>query len=144
MDGLARDPDRLTTPHNTDTGETILHLLAKEGKTEILQNLIQDTRVENELIEALLKQDRLGWSPVMAAIKADSGGEEIVAMFLTFLEPRCSIRHLHNLLTSQNIGKDTIFTLLMRNPVCPKETPMLMTNEERANIKSRRVLFHML
>ena len=49
--------------------------------------------------------DRLGWSPVMAAIKADSGGEEIVAMFLTFLEPRCSIRHLHNLLTSQNIGK---------------------------------------
>ena len=29
MDGLARDPDRLTTPHNTDTGETILHLLAK-------------------------------------------------------------------------------------------------------------------
>ena len=41
----------------------------------------------------------------MAAIKADSGGEEVVAMFLTFLEPRCSIRHLHNLLTSQNIGK---------------------------------------
>ena len=41
----------------------------------------------------------------MAAIKADSGGEDIVAMFLTFLEPRCSIRHLHNLLTSQNIGK---------------------------------------
>ena len=29
MDGLAREPERLTTPHNTDTGETILHLLAK-------------------------------------------------------------------------------------------------------------------
>ncbi len=41
----------------------------------------------------------------MAAIKADSGGEEIVAMFLTFLETRCDIRHIHNLLTSQNIGK---------------------------------------
>ena len=53
----------------------------------------------------IFSTDRLGWSPVMAAIKADSGGEEIVAMFLTFLEPRCSIRHLHNLLTSQNIGK---------------------------------------
>ena len=49
--------------------------------------------------------DRLGWSPVMAAIKADSGAEEIVAMFLTFLEPRCDIRLLHNLLTAQNIGK---------------------------------------
>jgi hypothetical protein len=41
----------------------------------------------------------------MAAIKADSGGEEIVAMFLTFLETRCNVRHIHNLLTSQNIGK---------------------------------------
>ena len=118
----------------------------------------------------------------MAAIKADSGGEEIVAMFLTFLEPRCDIRHIHNLLTSQNIGKvydvnffilkisiilfdirlfisafirldfyfiffttkDTIFTLLMRNPACPKETAMLMSIEERANLKSRRLLFHML
>ena len=29
MDSLAREPERLTTPHNTDTGETILHLLAK-------------------------------------------------------------------------------------------------------------------
>ena len=41
----------------------------------------------------------------MAAIKADSGGEEIVAMFLTFLEAKCGVHHLHNLLTSQNIGK---------------------------------------
>ena len=37
MDGLARDPDRLTTPHNTDTGETILHLLAKVSR-KWLQN----------------------------------------------------------------------------------------------------------
>ena len=53
--------------------------------------------------------DRLGWSPVMAAIKADSGGEEIVAMFLSFLEAKCSVHHLHNLLTSQNIGKVMIY-----------------------------------
>ena len=47
----------------------------------------------------------------MAAIKADSGAEEIVAMFLTFLEPRCDIRLLHNLLTAQNIGKVTRLSL---------------------------------
>ena len=29
MDSLAREPERLTTPSNTDTGETISHLLAK-------------------------------------------------------------------------------------------------------------------
>ncbi len=32
VDGLARDPDKFVNPHNADTGETILHLLAKEGK----------------------------------------------------------------------------------------------------------------
>ena len=60
MDGLARDPDKYTTPHNSDTGETILHLLAKEGKIEILENLLDDARVEAELVKALLKQDKLG------------------------------------------------------------------------------------
>ena len=49
----------------------------------------------------------------MAAIKADSGGEEIVAMFLTFLEPKCDIRLLHNLLTAQNIGKVKNFKIEM-------------------------------
>ncbi len=49
MDGLARDPNKFITPHNADTGETILHLLAKEGKVEILQNLLDDNRVEKEL-----------------------------------------------------------------------------------------------
>ena len=47
-------------------------------------------------------------------------------------------------LISNHLLKDTLFTLLMRNPSCPKETPMLMTTEERANEKSRRLLFHML
>ena len=60
----------------------------------------------------------------MAAIKADSGGEEMVAMFVTFLEPRCSIRHLHNLLTSQNIGKvfDTISGMKRLSDDQPKWT----------------------
>ena len=33
-------------------------------------------------------QDKLGWNPIMAATKADSGGEELVEMFLGFLETR--------------------------------------------------------
>ncbi len=59
MDGLARDPDRFVNPHNLDTGETILHLLAKEGKIEILRNLLQDKRVEEKLANVILKQDKL-------------------------------------------------------------------------------------
>ena len=57
MDSLARDPNKFITPHNADTGETILHLLAKEGKMEILQNLLEDSRVERDLVRALLKQE---------------------------------------------------------------------------------------
>ena len=49
VDSLARDPDRFIIPHNNDTGETILHLLAKEGKVEILRNLFDDIRVEQNL-----------------------------------------------------------------------------------------------
>ena len=41
MDSLARDPVQLVTPHNSDTGETVLHLLAKEGKIDILQVIHQ-------------------------------------------------------------------------------------------------------
>ena len=74
MDSLAKEPEKLITPHNTDTGETILHLLAKEGKAEILGNLLDDPRMEKELVKSLLKQDKLGWNPIMAAVKADSGG----------------------------------------------------------------------
>ena len=105
MDGLAREPEKLITPHNPDTGETILHLLAKEGKTEILRNLLDDPRVEKDLVKSLLKQDKLGWNPIMTAIKADSGGEEMVEMFLTFLENNLEHSDLVTLLTSQNIAK---------------------------------------
>ncbi len=58
MDTLASNPGKFVTPHNADTGETILHLLAKEGKVEILQNLLDDHRVEKELVAALLQQVR--------------------------------------------------------------------------------------
>ena len=33
-------------------------------------------------------QDKLGWNPIMTSTKADSGVEEMVNMFLAFLEPR--------------------------------------------------------
>ena len=59
MDGLARDPDKFVNPHNSDTGETVLHLLAKEGKVDILRNLLEDPRVEDQITKAILKQDKL-------------------------------------------------------------------------------------
>lgn len=115
MDFLASNPDKFTTPHNADTGETIVHLLAKEGKVEILQSLLDDPRMERDLVAALLQQDKLGWNPIMTATKADSGVEDMVKLFLVFLEPRMDAAEVTRLLTAENISKDTVFTLLMRN-----------------------------
>ena len=49
-------PETYPPTIDPDTGETILHLLAKEGKMEILHNLLEDSRVEKDLVRALLKQ----------------------------------------------------------------------------------------
>lgn len=85
MDALAKDPEQFSRPHNPDTGETILHLLAKEGKVEILESLLHDGRLEGDIVRGLLFQDRLKWTPVMAATKADFGAKDIIEMFIGFL-----------------------------------------------------------
>ena len=71
MDALANNPERFTTAEIEDTGETRLHLLAREGKVEILESLLKDTRIEEDLVRGLLFPDKLNWHPVMSATKAD-------------------------------------------------------------------------
>ncbi len=133
--------------------------------------------MEDQLTRAILKKDKLvstqsshkneevavlllflknpqDWTPIMASVKADSRMEEIVELFLSFLETRIEheqvlkppefpkyIAKMNNfrlskkpqlplLFDSENISKDTLFTLLMRN------------NELFRN--SRRTLFQIL
>jgi hypothetical protein len=72
----------------------------------------------------------------MAATKADSGGEELVEMFLGFLETRIDTSDEWDaLLDAKNIGRDTIFTLLMRRTDC---------DNNNTNANSRRILFNVL
>ena len=70
-----------------DTGETIMHHLAKEGCVEVLRKILQDLNIENQkLVEALTLRDKAGWSPLMAAVKADRNVEDVLKLFLRFLE----------------------------------------------------------
>lgn len=116
MDSLAEDPERFTRPHNGDTGETILHLLAKEGKVEILEKLIEDQRMEKDMVKGLLFQDKLKWTPVMSATKADSGSKDIIEIFIKFLlEKITDFNDVVKLLEATNSSDDTLFTLLMRS-----------------------------
>ena len=111
---MSEHPEKLTTPQNLDTGETILHLLSKEGKLEIIGTLMEDNRLHKNLVDALLQQDKLDWNPVMTTIKADSGGPEIMEKFLSFLESNLCSETLPKLLDAQNISKDSLATLLMK------------------------------
>ena len=57
MEELAENPQRFTEPFNKDNGETYLHFLAKEGKLEILQRLLEDPQQQQQyLVNGLLCQ----------------------------------------------------------------------------------------
>ena len=68
-----------------NTGETILHVLAKEGKVGIIKHLLKNDKISDDIVRLLLSPDYLGWTPIMSAIKADRGTKEIIDMFLEFL-----------------------------------------------------------
>ncbi len=72
--------------------------------------------MKRDLVKGLLYPDRLKWTPVMSATKADSGAKDIMEMFLNFLNT-----NFHNadevaaLMEAANKSGDTLFTLLMRD-----------------------------
>ena len=86
MDALANNPERFSQAEIADTGETRLHLLAREGKVEIFESLLKDDRIHKELVRGLLFPDKLNWHPVMSATKADSGAKEMIESLIGFLD----------------------------------------------------------
>ena len=106
-----------------------MHELAKEGKAERIEFLLKNDKIVDCIGRALLIKDKLGWTPLMSATKADKNVQKIIDMFLNFL-----LNHKFNQLEdfleatplpppttdSNDSGKmidycsETIFTLLMR------------------------------
>ena len=74
-----------------NTGETALHILAKEGKVGILKHLLKNEEISDDIVRLLLSPDHLGWTPIMSATKADRGSIEIIDMCLEFL-----LKHMKN------------------------------------------------
>ena len=83
-------------------GETIIHVLAKEGCLETLRKILsleeKPVIEEGKLVEALLKPDKAGWSPLMAAVKADRNVDKIIHLFLTFLEAHATAEDVEKLI----------------------------------------------
>ena len=87
---------------NSGTGETIIHVLAKEGCLETLRKILSLEEIpvieEGKLVEALLNPDKAGWSPLMAAVKADRNVDKIIHLFLTFLEAHATTEDVEKLI----------------------------------------------
>ena len=93
---------RVEVENELYTGETIVHLLAKEGCDKILKRLLdlkENPKIgKAKLVEALLKHDESGWSPLMSVVKADQNVEAIAEMFLEFLEEEADVEDVKKMI----------------------------------------------
>ena len=83
-------------------GETIMHILAQEGCLETLQKIlrVKERPVidESRLVDALLIYDNAGWSPLMAAVKSDRNVDDVIQLFLRFLEKHATTEDIKELI----------------------------------------------
>ena len=81
-----------------DTGETIMHHLAKEGQVEVLRKILdleERPKIKaSTIVEAIITRDKAGWSPLMAAMKSERNVNEVLDLFLRFLETHATTEHV--------------------------------------------------
>ena len=87
---------------NSEPGETILHILAQEGCLETLRKILSVNERpvidESKLVDALLIYDNAGWSPLMAAVKSDRNVDDVIQLFLRFLENHATTEDIKELI----------------------------------------------
>ena len=119
MDALANNPERFSQAEIADTGETRLHLLAREGKVEIFESLLKDDRIHKELVRGLLFPDKLNWHPVMSATKADSGAKEMIESLIGFLDTHIkSEQEVQDLIGNETPSTTFQSSLHLTHPTC--------------------------
>ena len=96
---------------DSDTGETIFHILAQEGCLETLRKILSVNERpvidESRLVDALLISDNAGWSPLMAAVKSDRNVDDVIQLFLTFLESYASTEDIKKLIGKPQVIRYT-------------------------------------
>ena len=94
-----------------ETGETILHILAQEGCLETLRKILSVNERpvidKSKIVEALLIYDNAGWSPLMAAVKSDRNVDDIIQLFLTFLESHATTKDIKKLIGKPQVIRYT-------------------------------------
>ena len=132
INSLEENPENLTEPYlkideianneemkadekelDLDTGETIMHYLAKEGCVEVLSKILdleEKPKIEkSKIVESIIKRDHAGWSPLMAAMKSERKVDEVLDLFLKFLEIHATTEDVEQMTTE---NPNVIFELL--------------------------------
>ena len=133
INSLESTPDNLLRPYlavvvdgetgvDSETGETILHILAKEGCLETLRKILNVNERpvidESRLVDALLISDNAGWSPLMAAVKSDRNVDDVIQLFLTFLESYASTEDIKKLIGKPQVSRYTNLLYKCFNVCC--------------------------
>ena len=126
MEDIANDKEAAADVNELedDTGETILHHLAKEGCIEMLTKILdleETPKIKaDQLVKAIIHCDKSGWSPLMAAMKSERNVDEVLDLFLKFLETHA---------TTDDVDKMTE----------GNRTEMIETAKDKKKIKGKKV-----
>ena len=131
MEDIANDKEAAADVNELedDTGETILHHLAKEGCIEMLTKILdleETPKIKaDQLVKAIIHCDKSGWSPLMAAMKSERNVDEVLDLFLKFLEKHA---------TTDDVDKMTE----------GNRTETIETAEDKKKIKGKKVRLYFI
>ena len=118
------DPSSISEIHNEETNETIIHILAKEGRLDILKEVCDETKSSNKeilnknLLHALKHDDNFDQPPLLAAFNADlvdktyeTTAEYLVDRIIEFNDDNLT----KEMLSKRNKTKDTAITGMLKH-----------------------------
>eukprot|EP00092_Neocalanus_flemingeri_P005491 GFUD01005921.1.p1 GENE.GFUD01005921.1~~GFUD01005921.1.p1 ORF type:complete len:1477 (-),score=243.09 GFUD01005921.1:84-4514(-) len=116
-------PEMIIEPYNVNTEETVMHFLAREGKFDVLRDLVREHKNGNYIYQALKVKDKFGQTPMLSAISASENRNEILKFLLNLIYENSSDSSLQEVaILNCNRHNDTILTLLMKNYEVFRET----------------------
>jgi hypothetical protein len=75
----------IVEPYNIDTEENVIHILAREGKLNVLRELCLEHKHSRYIYQALKSKDKFGQTPMLSSISASENRNEILKFLLNLI-----------------------------------------------------------
>ena len=123
LQNWSEHPEMIIEPYNVNTEENVMHFLAREGKFDVLRDLVREHKTSDYIYQALKSKDKFGQTPMLSAISASENRNEILKFLLNLIYEHSSDSSLQEVaILNCNRHNDTILTLLMKNYEVFRET----------------------